>query len=95
MQSLTQPSPAGEGFYLPSPAGEGLGMRALKGNQSESASVGCTRKTSVHQAAGRVFNGSKMAVYRIRSSPQKRPHGWEKRQLRNPFMVNGVTWLLA
>jgi hypothetical protein len=44
MQSLTQPSPAGEGFKLPSPAGEGLGMRALDGNQSESASVGCTLK---------------------------------------------------
>ncbi len=42
MQSLTQPSPSGEGFWLLSPAGEGLGMRVLPGEPWESAKVGCT-----------------------------------------------------
>ncbi len=43
MQSLTQPSPSGEGFWLLSPAGEGLGMRVLPGEPWESAKVGCTQ----------------------------------------------------
>ncbi len=42
MQSLTQPSPSREGFWLLSPAGEGLGMRVLPGEPWESAKVGCT-----------------------------------------------------